>query len=240
MNANTIVLDEARNKDWEAIWELWDGFLENYTAFKTKKMRLRDENKYKLLSSPGPSQYYAFTQVFDFFKRESNIVKKMPDMLNTYNLVDIEKLAALPMLEFLEHLCSPSYNAKGKNIVMSSGSFWRQNPKTSAEVISYLEKLYEKGASISIFTQANKSEAAITKISEPIKEASHFGLTKRIPIHFIKADNDYIKMEFPHTESTLFRLTMFLDIQGLQCELKQGKTTEKLSDFFDEMTKGVL
>jgi len=240
MNADTIVLDKDPHKDWEAIWELWDGFLENYKAFKAKKMRLQDEDKYKLLSSPGPSQYYAFTQAFDFFKKEDHIVKKMPEMLNTYNLVDTEELAAIPMLDFLGYLCSDSYKPKGKNIVMASGSFWKQNPKTSEKAISYFEELHRKGAIVSIFTQANESEENVNNISEPIRKASRFGLKKRIPIHFIKADKDYVKMEFPHTESSLFRLTMFLDIQGLQSELKKGKTPEKLSNFFDEMATGAL
>jgi len=238
MGANVIVLDTDPDKDREAIGELWGGFLENYKAFKAKKMRLQDEDKYRLLSSPGPSQYYAFTQVFDFFKKEDRIVKELPDMLNTYNLVDTEAEAALPMLNFLGYLCSDSYKPEGKNIVMASGSFWKQNPKTAEKALYYFEELHKKGAHVSIFTQANENEEGVAKISEPIRKASRFGLKKRIPIHFIKADKDYVKMELPHTESTLFRLTMLLDIQGLQSELKKGKTPEKLSNFFDEIIKG--
>ena len=234
---NTIAPQGVSNEDWDDILDLWEGFLENYNAFKSGKMTLDDEDKYKLLSSPGPFQYRAFTRFFDFFKEEEKLVEKHPYSLNTYELVDSEKLAARPTLEFLQKLSSPAYEAKGKNIVMASGSFWEQSLETRQKVISYFEELHVKGAKVSIFARASWTEAGINNIIEPIKNESRFGLKKRIAIHFIKADKDFVQLEFPHTESSLFRLTMLLDVNKLEPELKKGKTKEELLNFFDELIK---
>lgn len=237
---NAIAPPRVPNEDWESIWSLWEGFLENYNAFQAGKMRLEDEDKYRLLSSPGPSQYCAFTQFFSFFKKEEQLVKENPDILYTYDAVDPEELTARPMLDFLQNLCSSAYDAKGKNIVMASGSFWEQNLKTRAKVISYLNELHGKGAKVGIFARAKENEAGMDGIIAPILKESRFGLTERIPIHFIKADMDFIQPEFPHTESSLFRLTMFLDMNKLEPELKEGKTKKELSNFFDDLVSGAL
>ena len=237
---NAIAPNRLTNEDWEGIRGLWDRFLENYSVFKSSEMCFKDEDKYRLLSSPGPTQYRAFVDLFSFFEKEEQMFNKSLENLYTYDLVETEELVALPMLDFLENLCSSAYDAKGKNIVMTSGSFWKQNPTTRAKVISYFEELYKKGANVRIFAQAKESEESIADIIEPIKKVSRFGLKTRIPIHFIKADVDYILPELPHTESSLFRLTMFLDLYELKPELKEGKTREKLCNFFDEMIREVL
>jgi hypothetical protein len=237
---NVIAPKRVLNEDWGCIWDLWEGFLENYYAFKEGKIRLEDEDKYRLLSSPGPSQYSAFVDFFTFFKKEEQVVKELSDLLYTYDLVDTEELTARPMLDFLYNLYSSTYDVKGKNIVMASGSFWEQNPKTRENVIFHLEELYRKDAKVKIFARANEDEAGIADIIDPIRKESRFGLKKRIPIHFIKAGMDFVELEFPHTESSLFRLTMFLDLNELEPELKEGKTKEKLSDFFDGLIRGAL
>jgi hypothetical protein len=237
---NAIAPQRDPNEDWEGIGELWDRFLENYNAFKNGEMRPEDEDKYRLLSSPGPSQYCAFVNLFDFFKKEAMMAKENSSILYTYDLVDTEELTARPMLEFLENLCSSAYDAKGKNIIIASGSFWEQNLVTRAKAICYFEELYNKGAVVKIYAQAKEDEESIANIIEPIKKESHFSLKNRIPIHFIKADKDYIQPEFPHTESSLFRLTMFLDLHNIEPELKEGKTKEELSIFFDEMIRRAL
>jgi len=235
---NAIAPQRIPNEDWESIWSLLEGFLENYNAFQAGKMPPEDEDKYRLLSSPGPSQYCAFTHFFSFFKREEQLVKDNHNILYTYDSVDTEELTARPMLDFLQNLCSSAYDAKGKNIVMASGSFWEQNLKTRTKVISYFNELHGKGARVSISARAKENEPGMDEIIEPIRKESHFGLTERIPIHFIKADMDFIQPEFPHTESSLFRLTMFLDLNELEPELKEGKTKKELSDFFDGLISG--
>jgi hypothetical protein len=203
-------------------------------------MILEDEDKYRLLSSPGPSQYNAFANLFDFFRDGEQIVKNNLNCLDTYDLVDTEKITARPMLEFMQDLCSPAYKIKGKNIIMASGSFWEQNLNTRKKAIFYLEELQNKGANVSIFARAKETETGIANIIEPIRKNSRFSLKQRILIHFIKADKDFVQLEFPHTESSLFRLTMFLDFSKLEPELKEGKTIEDLSNFFDELIRGVL
>jgi hypothetical protein len=239
MDEMTIAPRKSPNEDQEAIWDLWEQFLENYKAFKAGKMPLEDEDKYRFLSAPGPSQYCAFIELFDFFKNEEQMVKENPDILYTYDLVD-EEPTDIPMLAFLKNLCSPAYDAKGKNIIMASGSFWEQHPAIRAEVISCLEKLYKKGAKVKILAQAKVNEKSITNIIEPIKKESHFGLKKRIPIHFLQVDKDYIQPEFPHTESSLFRLNMFLDLNKIEPDLKEGKTKEELLAFFDGLIEKAL
>jgi hypothetical protein len=240
---NAIAPKRLSGEESEGILDLWEGFLENYEAYKAGKMPLEDEDKYKLLSSPGPSQYCAFANLFDFFKNGEQIVKNNPDSLYTYDLVDTQKITARPVVEFLQNLNSPGYEAKGKNIVIASGSFWEQNPKIREKVISCIGELQEKGAKVSIFARANGTETGMDGIIEPIRMKSRFGLKKRIPIHFIKADKDFVQLEFPHTESSLFRLAMLMDLNELEPELKNGKTKEDLSNFFDELitrSTGVL
>jgi hypothetical protein len=235
----TIAPRRSPDEDEEGIWDLWEQFLENYKAFKAGKMRLEDEDKYRFLSAPGPSQYGAFIELFDFFEKKEQMVKENPDILYTYDLVDKEP-AGLPMLEFLKNLCSSAYDAKGKNIAMAWGSFWEQHPAIRVEVISYLEELYKKGAKVKIFARAEANEKSITDIIEPIKKESRFGLKKRIPIHFLQVDKDYIQAEFPHTESSLFRLNMFLNLNKIEPDLKEEKTKEELLVFFDSLVKKAL
>jgi hypothetical protein len=237
---NTIAPKRLPNEDWDEVRDLWEGFLENYRAFKSGKMLPEDDDKYKLLSSPGPTQYSAFADLFGLFKKGEEIVNDNHNSIYTYDLVDTENTTARPMLEFLQNLCSPAYDVKGKNIVIASGSFWEQNPGTRKKIISCLEELHGKGANVSIFARAKETEPYIKDIIEPIKKESRFGLKKRIPIHFIKADKDFVQLEFPHTESSLFRLTMFLDLKEIGPDLKDGKTKEDLSNFFDKLTRGVL
>ena len=233
---NAIAPQRVENQDWDDGKEdLWEGFWANYEALKAGKMHREDEGKYKLISSPGPSQYSAFAELFSFFKTEKQLLKKKPDIFYTYDLLNNEELAARPMLAFLKNLCSPDYDAKGKKIVMASGSFWGQNLKTRTEVISYLNELSKNGAKVSIFARAQENEKGMNKIIEAVRKESCFGLKKRIPIHFIKAGQDAVQLEFPHTESSLFRLTMFLDLNEFK-----GKTKEGLLNFFDRLIRGVL
>ena len=237
---NAIFSCKDPNKDWEGISSLWEGFFENYEAYKAGKILMGDEDKYRLLSIPGPSQYRAFFNLFNFFKDGEQLARKYLDNLDIYDLMDIEEMTARPMLEFLQGLCPPAYEVKGKNIVMASGSFWEQSPETRKKVISCLAELQRKGARVSIFARAKVTEEGMAGITEQIKNESRFGLTKRIPIHFVKVDNDLVQLEFPHTESSLFRLTMFLDFEKLEPELKEGKTKEDLSNFFDGLIREAL
>ena len=236
---SAIFSHKDTNKDWEGIEGLWEGFIENYKAYKENKMRIEDEDKFRLLSIPGPSQYRAFSRLFDLFKDGEKIVEKYSGDLDTYDLVDTEQLTARPMMKFLDDLChSADYGTKNQNVVMASGSFWEQNPKTRQKAISYFEELHGKGSRVSIFARAGKKVEGIKGIIPQIIGNSRFGLGKRIPIHFIKA-RDIMKLEFPHTESCLFRLTMLLDFEKLEPDLKNGKK-EELAVFFDGLINEAL
>ena len=239
-----IAPQRTSNEDWEGIRVLWTRFLENYTALKNGEMD-EDEDIYRFLNIPGPSQYRAFIDLFGFFDGEEEYFKELllnneNNIFYTYDLMDPENLTTTPILDFLENLSSPAYDAKGKNIIMSSGSFWKQISHTRKKAITSFGELYKKGASVSIYTQAKNDEVFIDNIMLPIKKASRFGLNNRIPMHFLKADMDYAQPELPHTESTMFRLTMFLDFQKLEPKLKDGKTRKDLSNFFDKMVKEAM
>jgi len=217
---------------------LLEGFLENYRAFKSGKMKLEDEAKYLAISSPGPSQYCAFVEFFGYFKDMEGLVNKIADDgLFTYDFIDTEGLTADPTLDFLERLCSGDYDAKGKDVVIASGSFWAQNLKTREKIISCIGRLRVKGANMRIYAQAKEDEPYIRDISGTIKSASSFGLPKRVPISFIKAGEDLIHLEFPSSESTMFRLVMSLDLNKLDSDFKDEKTKKDVAIFFDDLIK---
>jgi len=220
----------------ERINDILDGFRTNYNTVKRKKNQ-KDEDDCKLLGIPGPFQYRKFGEFFSFFRKEEHIIEKFFDTVHTYDLFDTEKLTALPTLEFLQNLYTSSYEVREKDVAISSGSFWKQNQPTGVRIISHLEELHKKGARIKILSQAKETEENIVRLSVPIKNNSRFGLYNRIPIHFIKVGDDFLQIEFPHTEASLFRLIMFLDLQKIEPELKPGKTVKDLSDFFDKMLR---
>jgi len=223
-------------EDLDTVRSLFEAFGENYEAFKTGKMRMEDEAKYKVLSSPGPSQYNAHARVFDLFKEDKYLVNKVADdWLCTYDFIDEGELTASPTLGFLERLCSGDYDVKGKDIVMTAGYFWKHNLKTREKVLSRLEQLQKKGANMRIYAQAKEDEPHIRDISEPIKSGSCFGIPNRISLHYIRVGDDLLLQEFPHTESTLFRLVLFLDLNKIGPEFKEGKTKKDLVSLLDNL-----
>jgi hypothetical protein len=237
MQQNIAPVKVSGNSE-EVIVDLFDAFLENYSAFKAGKMSQEAEENYKILGSPAPSQYRAFVDFFGFFENEENMVWEKRDYIYMYDLADMDVSGKPAMLGFVQNLDSPDFDAQGKNIVLAFGSFWGQHYPTRKEIISHLTHLHEKGADIRIFTQAATTEEHIVDIISPIKEKSRFGIKKRIPIHFIRAGNDFVFFEFPHTETTVLRLNMFLDVNAIK--LKPKRTKDELLHFFDNLITGAL
>jgi hypothetical protein len=227
----------------EFITELWKGFFENFEAYRTGAMKLDDEVRYRILSSPGPSQYHAFNRFYvGLIKGEENWVLGKRDDMHMHDFKEMESYGGPALLEFLQNLIS-AYDCRDKNITMVSGSFWRACPDIRKEIISLFMHLCEKKANVRILTQAKEEEQYMADFSKFLKEKSgkvesRFGIEKRLSIHFIRAGDDYLYYEFPHTESTQFRLNMFLDLSAVP--LKEGKTKGDLLGFLDDIIEGRL
>ena len=228
----------------EFIEALWDAFGENYRAFKTGKMKLKDEIKYTLFSAPGPKQYEAFSNFFGFFKGEEKQVWKIwennKNYMYTHNFIELDKQQSEPgILEFLRNLCSPAYVPDNdKPVTMVSGSFWRKHFPTREKIVLLFEELRGKTANLRICTCADWNEPYISDLVSLLdQKTSHFNISRRISIHFVLA-YPYLYYEFPHTESSALRLNMLLDLDDM--EYKKGKTKEQLLGYLDNLIKEAL
>lgn len=240
MNPISIAPEKAGERERLINGQLLSAFLDNYDAFKRKKMPIEDELKYKLLCSPGPSQYRAFFYLFKFFKGEECIVKAQDNMdyLYMYDTAFMDNQAEPAMLHFVKNLASTAYDIKGKKIILAFGSFWGHHLPTREKMILFLNELDSKGADVRIYTQAQNDENHICKLNDSIKVKSRFSLQKRIPIHYVRADKDYVFIEFPHTETSEFRLNWFLHLDNMS--LKWWKTKGGLLRYFDSLIWSAL
>jgi hypothetical protein len=235
MDPIIIAPEKASERERLINEQLFLAFLDNYNAFKSKKMLMKDELKYKLICAPGPSQYRAFFYLFNFFKEEENIVNTQEnrDYLYMYDIAFMENQAEPAMLTFVKNLASNAYNARGKRIILAFGSFWGHHLPTRGKMIAYLNELNDKGADVRIYTQAKKNEDHISNFNQSIKENSKFELEERIPIHYVRADKDFIFLEFPHTETSEFRLNWFLPLDSIN--FKWWKNRKGLLRYFDSL-----
>ena len=221
---------------------LWKGFSRRYGILRTGVVYPKDDAKRELLGTPGHSQYRAFKEFFDFFKGKKQAVEDEESLGSHYfySLKGNNNSTVPPSVELLKWLCTSSYNVEGKSIVKASGSFWGRNMKIREQAISCFTELHKKGADVSIYARAREDEPGIEGIIAPIKNNSHFGLENRIPIHYVRVGTDFIYLEYPHTESTVYRLVMPLDLNGVGPRLEDGKTKEDVVRFFDGMIEGAL
>jgi len=231
MNSNNIAPKKNVERD-ALIYELLvPAFLDNYIACKKKQVSM-DEYKYKLFSAPGPSQYLAFCRFFAFFKGGENVVNNKDNYLYLYNIT-LKDTPESAMVEFVQNLASDSYDAKGKKIKFSFGSFWAHDQATRKNIISLMNELEKKGADVSLFTQSSETEEGMDNISPTIKNKSRFNLKKRISIHYVRVDEDFVFLEFPHTEATDIRLGWFLDLNNIK--FKFGKNKKGLLQYLDSL-----
>ena len=239
MNTTAIAPQKTCEKDQRVLRELWAAFMENYNAFKDGQMLMKDEYKYKLISSPGPSQYRAFLNLFRFFKNEERIVEEQNfwEYLYMYDWLFMNEESEPAMLHFIRNLNSPDFARMVKKIVVAFGSFWHPHLPTREKIILLLNELSKKGVDVRIYAQAQEDEDYMEKLNESIKINSRFGLKKRIPIHYVRA-GDYVFLEFPHTETTEFRLNWLVDLNSM--EYKWYKTKGGLVRYFDSLIEGAL
>jgi hypothetical protein len=237
--ATAIAPKKIPGKDQELIRNLWDAFLVNYFAFRTRKIVPADNMKFRLISSPGPLQYSAFVQFFGHFEKEEDTIWEDNDNMYMHDLANMEK-SNPAILEFLQNLYSPDscYNVSGKKITMASGSFWGEHIQTREKIIEQFKELRKNNAKVRVVSQAREEEEHIEDLTPYLESDYCFDLTRRIPIHFTIAGEDYLFFEFPHTESTVFRLNMFMDLNNLK--LKQGKTKADVLNFLEALIEGAI
>ncbi|MDR0312760.1 MAG: hypothetical protein LBI14_04115 [Treponema sp.] len=236
-----IAPKKASAEAHKIISQLWDGFFDNYMAFKDGVMKIEDEPKYKVFDAPGPLQYRAFVMFFDFIEGGADWVWSQRDNMYMHDLYDMERYGPPAILEYLKNLNSPAcYNCTGQTIIMVSGTFWRVHLTTGKKIVSFFYNLSANGANVQILTQAKNEESHASAISQfrmenymPISN-----LDERRPIHFILAGEDYLYFEFPHTESTEFRHNMFLDLNTIP--FKKGIEKSHLLRFFNDIIKGTV
>ena len=235
MNLINIAPKKADKKERLINNQLLLAFLDNYYAFKRKEMLMKDEIKYKLICAPGPSQYLAFFRLFNFFKEEEGIVKtqESENYLYMYDTAFMDSNAEPAMLTFVKNISSNDYEAEGKTIILAFGSFWGHHLPTREKMIAFLNVLDEKGANVHIYTQAKKEEKHISNLNQSILDNSQFGLPNRIPIHYVRADKDFLFIEFPHTETSEFRLNWLLDLDNVN--FKWWKSKRSLLRYFDSL-----
>jgi hypothetical protein len=232
-----VVPARSPDSSQELIAGLFGDFLGNFNDFKSGRMSPEAEERYKLLGAPSPSQYCSFNKFFDFFEDGERMVQEQMNQVYTYDLADMET-SKPAMLDFFHNLDSSSFTAQGKNIVLAFGSFWGQHLPTREEIILCLNHLQEGGAKVQMYAQVREDEKFIDKIIPAVKKNSRFGINKRIPIHYARGGDEFIFFEFPHTETTILRLNMCLDLNTVK--LKKGKTKADLINFFDSLVKAAL
>jgi len=237
--ANAIAPKKTTEMDHELIKDLWNAFLDNYRAFKERKFVPADNMKFRLINSPGPLQYSAFVLFFGHFEKEEDTIWEDNNNMYMHDLANMEKTTPA-ILDFLQNLYSPDsgYDVSGKKITMTSGSFWGEHIPTREKIIEQFKELHKNNAKVRIVSQAKEEGDDILNLTPYLQYDYCFDLTKRIPIHFTLVDEDHLFFEFPHTESTIFRLNMYMDLNNLK--LKQGKTKADVLNFLETLIEEAI
>jgi len=222
---------EKSPQDKAVLRELWMAFLENYNACKAGKMPLEDESKYRILSSPGPAQYHAFIHFFGFLAAQEKVIKEKWANLSMYDLAYLNDESTPEILSFVREKTAISEH---KFTVMACGMFWNHHLPTRRKLVALITELHGQGVKFSLFTQAKSTDPYIDGLNGSLEKAC-FNRKERIAIHYVLAGRRYLLVELPHTESTVFRLNMFLDLDDV--EYAKGKSKQDLLQFLDDLTK---
>jgi hypothetical protein len=218
----------------EVIEVLWNAFWGNYSAFTSGEMRLEDEASYFLYSVPGPSQYNAFDQFFSFLENPKEQLWSLKERMYTHDLAMMDEKSRPGIVELFENIIK-FYTFNGEQVILVSGSFWKNHIPTRRKVGSLFEELHEKGARPRMVTRAKWDEPYVGDVVSLLGKNSRFGMYERIPLHFVRVGDDFLYFEFPHTESSMYRLNMLLDLDTLK--YKQGKAKADLLKFLDQIIK---
>jgi len=218
---------------------LFDTFLESYNYYRAGEMPLSLEKKYKNFGIPGPSQYEAFSRFFSFFKKEELELLRHKNFYY-YDLTPKNVQSEKGIVEFIENLINFDFANQDKKVILSCGSFWREEPEVRERMLEIFELLHaDRGIKIHFYMNCKEREIkGHGKFIKQIKETSYFGLKERIPIHFIQVGNDYFFIEFPHTEEVIVRLNLFFDLKRIQ--YKPAFEKADMEQFFDNLIKQAL
>jgi len=228
-NIDAVAPAPATGEDVGLIESLWDAFHENYKAFVGGEMPMKDEIKYQVLSSPGPRQYEAYSKFFNLLDDEENqIWTNYRKYMYMHDFADLRDGTREPaILELLQK----AYDANDyypKEITLVSGLFWGQHRETGNKIMGHFKKFHDRGEKVRILTRAKAENVGDVSV---FSDDSHFEMPGRIPLHFFKFGDDYFFPEFPHTESTVFRLSMLLDLNTIK--YRNGKSKEDMLDFLN-------
>jgi hypothetical protein len=213
---------------------LFDTFLENYNRYKTEKITKDMDEEFEIFGIPKTAQYEAFSNLVDFSeKHELEFLDR--NEYYYYDLTEKNNQQFNAMFEFLENIVNFDFAKQEKKVVFASGSFFRNYPEIRKQLVELFQRLINEGIRVELKTNCKEDEIhkQYKDFTEQVKSHSKFGLNKRIPIHFIQAGNDYYFIEFPHTEKTIMRLDMFLDINTIK--LKKGKSKADVEQFFNNL-----
>jgi len=228
-------MQDTKNDFQRDIDILFDTFLMPYNEYKAGKMTKKMDECYKIAGIPCSPQYKAFSEFFNFFKEEELSFLGKEDFY-FYDMTKIDNNSKLGLIEFIENLTKFDFKGKRTKLIYASGSFWGKNLDIRAKIISYLKILHDKGFELEVYMNANETEEHMQDLVPLVKE-KHFGLTDRIPIHFILCGN-YLFFEFPHTENIIVRLNMFMDLNAVALKPNRSKTDIVL--FLNNLIKKVL
>jgi len=226
-SSNEVQLDPEEVKE-----VLWNAFWENLDAFTTGEMKKEDEGSYYLYSAPGPSQYNAFDQFFSFLENPKKQLWGLKSQMYTHDLAAMSEESRPGIVELLENVIE-QYKFNGEQVTLVSGSFWKHHIPTRRKIGTLFEELHGKGARLRMVTRAKWDEPYVGDVVSLLGKDSHFGMYERIPLHFVRVGGDFLYFEYPHTESSMYRLNMLLDLNAMN--YKQGKTKADLLKFLDRI-----
>ena len=221
----------------EVIDILLGSFVENFNAYKDGKMA--DELNYILFSSPGPSQYAAFAGFFDHLEDEKDQILSLKKYMYMHDFAEMNNETKPAILVLLQNLINeykkPSVSFMDRRITMVSGSFWAHHIPTRMKLILLFQLLHTMKTRLRVVTRASRNEQYLDDLASLLGRDSCFSIPNRVPLHFVKAGDDLLFFEFPHTESSVVRLNMLLDLNTLR--YKKGKTKADLLNFLDAVIR---
>ncbi|MDR2099168.1 MAG: hypothetical protein LBO78_04065 [Rickettsiales bacterium] len=220
--------------DAEAKYELYGAFKENLAGFKQKPSyeAMSAIDVARLLCAPGPAQYLAFHKFFAFLAKGSDASKEEIAEMMTDDLVEHGILPEIA--QFFDRL--EEQDVRGQDITLSMGSLWENEGldqqiglERRKALASRLERMADFGAHVRLRTTARD----FSQLSQAIAKESVFGLPHSSFIHFAKVSDKVLFVEFPHTQTTYFRLSAAYDLDKIEYAPGAGKG--ELCAFFDGM-----
>jgi hypothetical protein len=216
------------------VLELWEQFHENYQALKSGQISLSDEPSYNVAGVPGPCQYQLLMDFFGFIEGEEQWIWERKESMRAHYIFDNScgEPAIFPLLQEFKS----ASDLKGKEVFFVSGSFWQFNQEARKRIVLLLNELYKENIKVTLITKASEEDLKNVNVDKFLDKKLSSKGKKRRAFHFILAADKYLFFEFPHTESTWFRLNMLLDLDKIP--YKKGKSKAGLLKFLNGVIQG--